>query len=533
MKECNCRAELMSYYKGGEVLWKAFQYGEHQNHKKNCPKPLKEHLVLAVAKSSLENQKLIHEEIGTFVPDYTIRRIKREKLSDNSWELLWKKLPSFIESLKKNGIQADLSIGNDEVIKSIFVAMPHSPIFCNSAAFLGMVFIDGTFCTNKMKTTIIGAVTVTADRIIIPLAVALVVGNETIENYTYFLNQQLKFLSDSEFIIFMADQHPSIQSSLSTVYPKSRYIPCAWHVAKHLHCPSVLLFDLLKIDHPSLFNIRWKEFEKNYPQSSKKVSSIISSMSYTGQNNTKLGYISDSPIESFNRAILELRDKEPLIILDGILRWSIRQCSLQLSKLNENLYCKTAYKKIQSRKEDSKLLPVKYQKDGTYVVIEIYQESTEISYLVRENDNHLFCDCNGYDRDGIPCRHEYAVAGRYGIETKLRSVALFHYSNVIRKSLENNIKIPNLGQLEERNIPLPKVVKHPGRPKKVRRIKSSREISKKLRKCSYCQKLVYHNKRTCPERLEILSKTTNQEEIQKKKSNKRYLKKNILLTFVK
>lgn len=101
MKECNCRAELMSYYKGGEVLWKAFQYGEHQNHKKNCPKPLKEHLVLAVAKSSLENQKLIHEEIGTFVPDYTIRRIKREKLSDNSWELLWKKLPSFIESLKK------------------------------------------------------------------------------------------------------------------------------------------------------------------------------------------------------------------------------------------------------------------------------------------------------------------------------------------------------------------------------------------------------------------------------------------------
>ena len=532
MKECNCRAELMSCLKSGEIIWKAFQYGEHDEHEKFFhPKPLKEHLLLTVAKSSFESQKLIHEEIGTFVPEYIIRRIKREKLSDNSWELLWKKLPSFVESLQKNQIHADLLVGEDNVIKSIFVAMPNAPKFCSSSAFLGMVFIDGTFCTNKMKTTIIGAVTVTADRIIIPLAVALVVGNETIENYTYFLTNQLEYLSDSENLTFIVDQHPSIQSSLSAVYPNSRYIPCAWHVAKHLHCPSIVLFELLKTDHPSLFNTRWKEFEKDYPESSKKVSNIISVMSYTGQNKTKLGYFTDSPIESFNKAILELRDKEPLLILDGILRWSIGQCSKQLSKLDENLYCKTTYKKIQYRREESKLLPVKNQKDGTFIVIEIYQNATEIDYLFRENDDKLFCDCNGYDRDGIPCRHEYAVAERYGIETKLRPIALFNHSNIIRNSLENISKIPNLGQLEERNIPLPKVVKHPGRPKKVKRIKSSKEDPKKKRKCSYCKKLAYHNKRTCPERLGKITQkedsniVPSKEEAKDKKSNKVYLKR--------
>ena len=54
--------------------------------------------------------------------------------------------------------------------------------------------------------------------------------------------------------------------------------------------------------------------------------------------------------------------------------------------------------------------------------------------------------------------------------------------------------------LKESEIPVPKINKHPGRPKIIRRHKSIKERTKKMRKCSLCNKMAYHNKRTCPER---------------------------------
>ena len=72
------------------------------------------------------------------------------------------------------------------------------------------------------------------------------------------------------------------------------------------------------------------------------------------------------------------------------------------------------------------------------------KEKIEICYTVRQHLNCLRCDCNGYDREGIPCRHEYAVAKKFGLKNKLRKIASFNISEVIRNALGNEYECPNI-----------------------------------------------------------------------------------------
>ena len=498
-KNCKCKSELISSFENGDIIWHAVQIGNHQQHTENCPKPLKEYLIFSVAKSMHSDPNSIYSDVGMRIPKYTINRIKREKLPEKHWESLWRKLPHYIDLLNKKNSTAEILKNDKNEIESIFIMMPYAKNFCSSDAFLSIIFLDGTFCYDHLNSTLLAAVTVTADRFIIPLAAARTSG-ETKENYTYFLKKMSEFIMDSETLIFFSDQHPAIQSSISITFPLSMFVPCAWHVSKHLRCPSIVFFELLKSDHPILYEKRWELFEKSYPSSASKVREIIQKMAYIGNNRAKLGYITDSPIESFNSAILNLRDKEPLILLDGILRWGIKQCSAQILSLGNNLFCKTVSNKIKLRKEALNSLIIKDQSDSTYIVTEIYKGSIEISYLVKEINGVLECDCKDFDREGIPCRHEYAVSERFGLRDKLRTISLFNHSAIIRNALEYEFEIPSLGLLKESEIPIPQINKRPGRPKKMKRLKSFKETAKKTRKCSCCNKMVFHNKRTCPER---------------------------------
>ena len=195
-----------------------------------------------------------------WVPKYTINRIKRVKLSNNNWEILWKKLLDYIERLNEQQKIADI-VENNNVIQLIYVEMPYAKTFCSSAAFLNLVFLDGTFCSDNQKSTIISSVTVTSDKVILPIAVAMTSG-ENKENYNYFIKKLTEVLTDSDQLFFISDQNPSIQPCIKSIFPLSHFIPCAWHVSKHIHCPSIIFFELIKSDHPVLFNIRLEYFKK-------------------------------------------------------------------------------------------------------------------------------------------------------------------------------------------------------------------------------------------------------------------------------
>lgn len=154
-------------------------------------------------------------------------------------------------------------------------------------------------------------------------------------------------------------------------------------------------------------------------------------------------------------------------------------------------------------------LLVKEQKDKSYIVIEIMKNNFEVCYIVRDYANYLICECNGYERDGIPCRHEYAVSRCYGLTHKLREIAAFNLSEIIHNALGQSYNCPNIGNLEESDIELPNKCKQPGRPKTLRyRDPQEYLISSRQKICSICGKHG-HNKRTCKELNSITNNNIN------------------------
>ena len=106
-KNCNCKAEIhvLENEENGELFYQAVIIGNHQNHDKKIPKPIKEHLVMAVAKATSSGAKNIKEaiasDVGIQIDNRKIYRIKKVNLIDNNWISSWKKLPSFVETINK------------------------------------------------------------------------------------------------------------------------------------------------------------------------------------------------------------------------------------------------------------------------------------------------------------------------------------------------------------------------------------------------------------------------------------------------
>ena len=431
------------------------------------------------------------------VSPQTISRIKRSTSLNGSWEVLWRKIPSFVEALNQKMKLASYKEINNSNFILIFMALPYIQAFVESEALLNVIFIDGTFCSDHCKSTLLAAITITSDKDIIPLAVSITNG-ETKDNYCWFLEELKRFIPDSHELVFIADQHLSIKSGINTIYPLSLLIPCAWHLAKHLRCPNAVFFYFFLTDNLALFQTRLEEFQKHYPNDSSKLASFIDSLSYVRKNLSKLGFMASSLIESFNNVIKDYRTKEPVVLLEYILQWSQSQRKNLINLYHDCsfIYCKTAREREHINIEESKNLAVEEQKDKTFKIIEFYKDKNPIIYNVIININDkLICTCNGFIRYGIPCRHEYAIAIRFGMNDKLRKIASFNETKVILNALGNFVIKP-FSNLYESKLPLPQTNKHPGRPRTVRFRGFNELFDKESRRCGKCGQLG-HNRRKC------------------------------------
>ena len=65
--DCPCKAEIRLCNEYGEELYEAIIFGSHQNHMDTNAKPLREHLVVTVAKAVSSGAKGIKEAIATEV----------------------------------------------------------------------------------------------------------------------------------------------------------------------------------------------------------------------------------------------------------------------------------------------------------------------------------------------------------------------------------------------------------------------------------------------------------------------------------
>lgn len=525
--------------------------------------PLREHVQVVTAQKAAGNKrgKALAEEVSTELtvpvrPHVTARLAKRLTCSEQAQ--CWYKMLPLLERLNENDFHTAVKTdGNDQSLVYCYVETCYAAHFLESQAFIGVLFLDGAHMSDIAKHTMLSVCTVTADKIILPLAMA-VVDSENNESYKFFM-QSMKdgaFSSCKQATIF-ADQHAAIKHALRTVFgvedasdedyseeedsseedssvTESQsdesiedsydylFMPCIWHLTKHMKGKEQFK-QLVWTDHKLLYKARKAQYIKTHPSEYQRFKKDLHRMAYAAKNSKSercFGYVADSPVESLNSLLRDERATEPAGLIEQFLEASLDRRKRQLEKLKDRESdCHTAMAREKRRREIAKTLAVTMKSQRSYDVTEIWTQTVAGRYNVQVNDKEIVsCSCREYERLGVACRHMHAVNQKYpGILPPVPRKC--YHSATIREALgvDNNgvpltFRLPNLTDLEPVEQPLHAPKQRPGRPK-IKRFKSVIERysgQEQLRRCSCCKKMCHHTRRTCPDRLaEAAEEATN------------------------
>ena len=350
--------------------------------------------------------------------------------------------------------------------------------------------MDACHLCDRARSRLLGLVTITADHKIIPLA-AMISDNEnkvSYESFFMFLRGKLP-----ESFTLMSDQHAGMISAFDSVFancPSVKRIPCFYHLTNKLK-PSVIweLKQILTCDHREAYTAMIDCFRRERPALYEKYEKTIQAMSY--MSNTFAGLfevISDSPIESFNAAILPLRQGEPLELIEGLIEFAKGQLASQTKQLPKDaVYCQSCQNIIAYRMKKANGLTCR-KALNKYVVTETFVGTITVDYDVQALNQRLTCSCRGYERLGIPCRHMYAVVLFDDSETaRLPPISTIHRVETIRDAVQEAQVDVNYKDLQDIEIGIRDPAPRPGRPP-IKRVPTFREylFSTSTRRCSAC-----------------------------------------------
>ena len=466
--------------------WTSTVFGSHSGHPPGCKVlPLKCYLEVVV-RQNLANglsgkilagavQQFFGYEINTRAIYYVEHMASGRQQSSKQW----KKLPGLVKQLQSAGTNSRVHIDADGVLQRAYIELKTVQLL-RSPAFIGVLFVDGCHCKDKLQSTLCVACTLTGDHIIIPLAFVLGQG-ETKDNYL-FLFSSLKHAIPQNATIF-SDESQALLSAVSEVLTEKhcRTKACAFHLLKKLQVNRKRFYQMLKSDNQEQLRRRLSEMITDFPNCREKLIEYANKYAYMGpQYVNAFGMVSDSPVESCNAAIEKWRRKEPVDMVIGLIQWGNKQVADQLRKLTGQ-YCTTCKNLTEYRKRFGDALAVTQNKDQTWTVIEWFKDG-QATYVVSRNGHALICSCQGYERDGIPCRHLLVLEDR---GTLLAPEPMDYYRSAeIRQALHGTEIVLDPSKITDEDVKEPEKRTKTGRPP-TRRYKSVTERLLAARRRSY------------------------------------------------
>lgn len=475
--------------------WKAYQTGTHTGHDGAKGKPIKQHLDdcitagLAMGRSGTRLMEFVADETGVKVPTSTVMS-RSKKRPDFLWKRQWKMLPSLGERFASAGLRYQLFMGeHDNTIEAVAFEL-QGVKFCSTSAFIGLLFVDGTFLHDRVRSILLLIATITADHVVIPV-IGMICSGENLLSY----ERLFRFARESlpkQFTI-MSDGAPSIRTAFNKVFldmPEVKRLPCMFHVTQRY--PHQLRFDIKQVltcDHPDVYKEMIKIFSSIHKNTYAKINKKMEKLCYMSNSFAGIFEVmADSPIESLNAALLPYRGKGPTELVQILFRVCADQIEKQEEKLrNVGKFCVSCSNTIQHRERQTSAMVCRKEKTG-YIVSESFSIGLSVDYKLEIRETGLVCQCLGYERLGIPCRHMYAFRKTFRAHHHLiPKVTAIHRVETIRSALQET-KI-NLGtqKLEEADVIPPSPTARPGRPK-MRRYKPIREHVAKTSnvKCGAC-----------------------------------------------
>ena len=508
--------------------WEAYQKGEHTGHENKKGKPISHHLRNCIddaLENNLSGVKLIEyvqNATGSKIPASTVYYYLR-KDPQQDWTKLWRKIPSLGKRLLDAGLRYEAyhpAGQSDKILESVVFELPGVKI-CSTDAFIGLVFVDGCHMNDKLRSTLLAMVTITADHVMIPL-IGMVARGETKEAYVKMFTFAKASLPD-EFTV-MSDQSPALIPAWNEVFgecQKIKRIPCMFHVCQGLKDETrTEVRQLLTCDHKEAYEAMRDVFAKEHKALYADLAPFLQQMCYMSNNFAGLFEImADSPVECLNSVLQAERSGEPLGLILAMFAFSKKQMDTQAQRLQTAVkYCQACLNTVAHRKSISGLMCRKTK--SVYIVSEAFAANISVHYELQTVNGVLTCTCKGYDRLGIPCRHMYAVSNQdvdaIGMLPEIKPV---HLVDTIHEALEGmNISV-NFMDLEEADIQAPAPKKHPGRPRK-KRLHRFREYLAEIREkeffCRACGKKGHTSRSN---RCELRQQTQTAKRQKKRKQN--------------
>ncbi|KAL7180346.1 hypothetical protein ACSBR1_043537 [Camellia fascicularis] len=396
----------------------------------------------------------------------------------------------FDEALKNNpGSCFELDFEDNKHFKRVFVAF-HACIagfkYCRS-----LLFLDGTFLKRRYKGVMLAATGKDRNEGFFPIAF-VVVDAENKDNWCWFLEHLCGVLRSERVISFISDRHCGIMEGIARFFPNCFHGFCLEHLKRNLRdklsCENTNLVretivskfsECAYAPTKASFHFKLNELKR---EGGDIVSVFLRSLPYENWSDAyferkRYGEMYSNVAESFNSWIRDARHL-PITNLVDMIRLQMMNMSV-----------------LEKAFLDGRTLNMSLSSDNVFEVHCF--PSVMVDLLLRT------CSCRKWKINGYPCQHAVAALFRSG--KNLNSfVEPFFYIDMYRQAYSFSIgPVPTVEKpvysIDDAMI-LPPLSKRPaGRPKK-NRISSTGEFKRAI-KCSRCETIGRHNKRTCKEPL--------------------------------
>ncbi|CAL8114057.1 unnamed protein product [Prunus armeniaca] len=329
-----------------------------------------------------------------------------------------------------------------------------------------MLFIDGTFVTNKYKE-------------VFPFAFAIV-SRETVDNWKWFLQRISEVLVDEgRQLTFIFDRHGAIIDAVRTVFPASPHGFCLYHLKENLKKKYPHAVGSSFKDH-----ILWLFCKLLYAPTVEEYQDTLKKLRDDGSSKIIDKFLADLPVQNFANAFFPGKRYGEVsnALSESFNSWvkDVRRLPIyEMIDTDElkNLAAKGRHWRICRASES------------------IFEVHADLSVMV--NLDERFCSYYQWQLLGFPCQHAIQVIQHFGL-CLYNFVDEYYKADFYRATYATPIfLIPDIEKPPPRDVFLlpPYTRKPPGRPP-TKRFKSSSETKRQV-KCKRCGSCDRHNRRTC------------------------------------
>jgi MULE transposase domain len=372
--------------------------------------------------------------------------------------------------------------------------------------------LDGTHTRSQYNLTLLITVGIDAEDRILPLAFALVPG----ENETWWswfcdcLVQAFDHALPPQYVI-ISDRDKGLVQAVDSKLPGAYHAMCCQHIAENIHKRfgkdyKARFWQIARASTRSAFDIAVQALQRDAPEVEEYMSSIgYNTFAFACFPHPRFGHDTSNIVESMNSVWRDIRELPPLQLINGIYQWYIKtfykRRNLKITSGNSML-SNSAYRAYKSRESLTRSYHVLAASETSFLVTITRGAQFLVNLPVREIGEILgSCSCKKYHEYLAPCSHAIACILHIG-QNPYEYFSMCYGWETSKLTYEKPIKLVTIQGLEafrdnagQQVLPPIKRPKR-GRPK-VARIRPTYQEEKRIYICSVCHQSG-HNRRLCP-----------------------------------